>query len=103
MFYIASWFRATTHRSAAMPPRRRSGPVTVQVRDIFPPRVSTGLAAVGTPAGDAGPVALDLSWSPNTESDLAGYFVYRRDVTASQTNATRLNANPAPAPSFHDA
>jgi len=80
-----------------------SDPVTVQVRDTFPPKVPSGLAAVGTPASDAGPATIDLSWEPDTESDLAGYFVYRRDATAGQTTATRLNTSPVPVPSYHDA
>jgi hypothetical protein len=85
-----------------------SEPVTVQVRDTFPPKVPSGLAAVGTAASVGTPessevVAIDLSWEPDTENDLAGYFVYRRDATAGQTTATRLNTGAVPAPSFHDA
>ncbi len=45
---------------------------------------------------------LDLSWEANAEPDLAGYFVYRRDV-GTQAPAARLNAQPLPAPAFHDA
>lgn len=78
-----------------------SDPVTVEVRDTFPPQVPSGLAAIGTTEGEGAPSAIDLSWSANTESDLAGYFIYRRDVTASQGSAARLNA--ALAAAFHDA
>jgi len=52
--------------------------VTVDAKDGFPPGVPDGLAAVP----DAQAKAIDLSWTPDTEADLAGYVVYRRDVTA---------------------
>ena len=64
--------------------------VTVDVRDVFPPKRPEGLAVVlALPAqadsgvnapGSAGGLSLDLSWTPNTEPDLAGYNVYRRDL-----------------------
>jgi hypothetical protein len=53
-----------------------SGPVAVATTDTFPPGVPQGLVAVA----DAGSGAIDLSWSPNTESDLAAYHLYRRDT-----------------------
>ncbi|MGC2401955.1 MAG: fibronectin type III domain-containing protein [Acidobacteriaceae bacterium] len=50
--------------------------IEVATTDKFPPAVPEGLAAVGDSAGGA----IDLSWSPNRDNDLAGYRVYRRDV-----------------------
>jgi hypothetical protein len=44
--------------------------------DVFPPAIPQGLVAVA----DAGAGAIDLSWSPDSDSDLAAYHVYRRDV-----------------------
>ena len=61
-----------------------AGPFSSAVRiaavNVFPPGVPKGLAAVAT-AGEkgAGP-AIDLNWQPDTEADLAGYFVYRREA-----------------------
>ena len=52
--------------------------VTIDAKDVFPPAVPRGLAAVV----DAEAHAIDLSWLPDAASDLAGYIVYRRDVTA---------------------
>jgi len=52
--------------------------VTIDAKDVFPPAVPAGVVAVA----DAQGRAIDLSWTPDTDADLAGYVVYRRDVTA---------------------
>jgi hypothetical protein len=49
--------------------------IVVDTKDVFPPAVPTGLVAIAVP--DDG--AIDLSWEPNVESDLAGYSVYRSE------------------------
>ncbi len=53
--------------------------IEVATTDIFPPAVPQGLVAVA----DAATGAIDLSWTPDSDSDLAGYRVYRRDVQGS--------------------
>jgi hypothetical protein len=73
-----------------------SAAVTLDAKDVFPPQVPRELAAVA----DAQAHAIDLSWLPDGETDLAGYFVYRRDETAGGT-AERISG-PKPAPSFSD-
>ena len=56
-----------------------SVPAIVAPRDVFPPAVPQGLvAAVVSPEPNAAP-EVDLSWSINTETDLAGYHVYRSE------------------------
>lgn len=75
-----------------------SGIVSVEAKDVFPPRVPAGLAAVA----DAQAHAIDLSWTPDTEADLAGYVVYRRDLTAG-TGIERISPKvPVVPPSFED-
>jgi len=50
-----------------------SQPYEVIPRDIFPPARPKGLTALYT-AG-----AVELVWTANSEKDLAGYYVYRRE------------------------
>jgi hypothetical protein len=63
----------------------QSPAVQVATRDTFPPAAPTGLVAVPISAiMNNGTPEVDLSWSANTESDLARYRVYRRDVTGNR-------------------
>lgn len=55
-----------------------SQPASIDAKDVFPPAVPSGLVAVV----DRQAHAVDLSWTPDTAPDLAGYYVYRRDLTA---------------------
>ncbi len=52
--------------------------VSIAANDLFPPTVPENLAVVA----DAQARAMDLSWTPDSDEDIAGYIVYRRDVTA---------------------
>ncbi len=73
-----------------------SSPVTLVLRDIFPPAVPAGLEAVpgGTNPADR---SIDLSWTPDGDTDLAGYFVYRQQVASNGAFAGRpIRLNPAP-------
>lgn len=51
--------------------------VRLLVHDTFAPAQPTGLQAVFSGVGQQ--PFIDLSWAPNTESDLAGYNVYRHE------------------------
>jgi len=50
-----------------------SQPCALTPRDTFPPAAPANLSAISTAAG------VELIWNANTEPDLAGYNVYRRD------------------------
>jgi fibronectin type 3 domain-containing protein len=52
--------------------------IEVFVHDVFPPAAPAGLQAVASGVGQ--PPFVDLTWAPNTEADLAGYNVYRRQA-----------------------
>ncbi|HEY0757769.1 MAG TPA: hypothetical protein VGD59_00785 [Acidisarcina sp.] len=74
-----------------------SGIITVNTRDVFPPAVPSGLVSLNVPEERA----IDLSWSPDTERDLAGYVVYRR--LRGEEKPERISAELVVAPSFRDA
>jgi fibronectin type 3 domain-containing protein len=78
-----------------------SAPVRVEVLDVFPPAVPAGLAAIAIIGENGGEPAIDLSWQPDTEADLAGYIVYRREGSASWQRIS--TAQPVVGPAFHDA
>jgi hypothetical protein len=77
-----------------------SDSIRVEVRDIFPPAIPTGVAAVATLAQPGVETAIDLSWQPVTDADLAGYAVYRREGDGPWQRITP--AQPIIPPGFHD-
>jgi hypothetical protein len=78
-----------------------SAPIRVEAKDVFPPGVPTGLAAVATAANDTAKASIDLSWQPGTDTDLVGYIVYRRE---GEGDWKRISpAQPVAGPAFHDA
>jgi len=67
------------------------------VRDTFPPAVPSGLQAVFSSVGQK--PFIDLTWAPDTESDLAGYKVYRH---IAGTKAVAVSSNVVKAPAWRD-
>jgi hypothetical protein len=82
-------------------PGEISAAVRVDVEDVFPPVVPTGLAAVATPASSAAAAAIDLNWLPVTDRNLAGYVVYRREGDGTWVRVSP--EKPVAGPAFHDA
>ncbi len=80
-----------------------SAPIEVFAHDVFPPAVPNGLEAVYSGQFPGQQPSIDLTWNPDTDRDLAGYFVYRRTQDQPATAAIKLNPQPVPTPSFHDA
>ena len=78
-----------------------SVPIEVDVKDVFPPGVPTGLVAVASAGGNGTQPSIDLNWQANTDAELAGYIVYRRESGGEwqKISPEKLSVEPA----FHDA
>jgi hypothetical protein len=74
-----------------------SAPQKVFTNDIYPPGVPTGLQAVFSGPGQA--PFVDLLWAPDTDADLAGYNVYRREEGA---QPTKMNDGLVKTPAYRD-
>ena len=74
-----------------------TSPIKVFAHDTFPPAVPSGLQAVFSGVGQQ--PFIDLIWAPDTDADLAGYNVYRREE-----GGERRKANPelVKTPAFRD-
>ena len=66
-----------------------SEPIRVEVIDRFPPAVPRDLAAVAA----AEDKSIDLSWTPDTDADLAGYIVYRHSADSSTGSWERISGS----------
>ena len=72
--------------------------VSLVMTDTFPPAAPTGLATI--PGTQGNTPTIDLSWQPDTEADIAGYNVYRRE--GSSGGFRRINDKPVFGPAFSD-
>jgi len=74
-----------------------SQPVVVTPRDTFPPAAPQGVVSALLPGASAGTVVIDLSWSINVETDLAGYRVYRSEQEGARGHLLTPDLLPTPA------
>lgn len=74
-----------------------SAPAEIFTKDIYPPAQPVGLQAVFSSVGQK--PFVDLTWAPNSETDLAGYNVFRRTAGG---DWQKLNQKPTQVPSFRD-
>lgn len=77
-----------------------SAPTVLTAKDIFPPAAPQGVEAVSIAATNGAPPAIELTWTINSETDLAGYNVYRSEQ--SETPGQKLNSELLLAPTFRD-
>jgi hypothetical protein len=72
----------------------------VTPKDIFPPATPLGLVVALVPAQGGTPAHLELSWAISSETDIAGYNIYRSEQPGAP--GTRLNNQLLLAPAFSD-
>ncbi len=99
--YFYSVAVVTTVQRASQPPVEVLGAPSPEIKvvahDIFPPAVPSGLQAVASGVGQ--PPFVDLTWAPNTESDLAGYNIYRHEEGQP---AVKINTELVKTPAYRD-
>jgi len=74
-----------------------SAVVHIFAHDVFPPAVPSGLRAVFSGVGQQ--PFIDLIWAPDTDADLAGYNIYRREAGST---ATKINTDLVKVPALRD-
>ncbi len=96
-YYSAVWVTVANQPTGSEVEGDDSPEIKVLVRDIFPPAIPAGLQAVFSSVGQ--PNFIDLTWAPNTDADLAGYNIYRRDEGGTPA---KINSELAKIPTYRD-
>jgi len=74
-----------------------SEPASIAAVDVFPPAAPQGLVAAVLSGATPGSLVVDLSWSINIETDLAGYRVYRSEQEGTRGRLITPDLLPTPA------
>ena len=77
-----------------------SAPAALTATDIFPPAAPRDLEAVSVATTKETPASVELTWTVNTEPDLAGYNVYRSENP--EVPGQKLNSELLLVPTFRD-
>ncbi len=77
-----------------------SAPAVLTAKDTFPPAAPRDLEAVSVATTKETPASVELTWTINTEPDLAGYNVYRSENP--ETPGQKLNSELLLVPTFRD-
>jgi hypothetical protein len=78
-----------------------SRPAILTPKDTFPPAPPQDVVAAVLPGPSAGSSVVDISWTINLETDLAGYHVYRSEEQG--TRGQLVTAEALPTPAYRDA
>ena len=77
-----------------------SRPAILTPKDTFPPAAPQDIVATTLPGSSPGTSVVDLSWTINLETDVAGYRVYRSE--SENERGVLLTLGLLPTPSFSD-
>jgi hypothetical protein len=77
-----------------------SRPVIITPKDIYPPAPPQDVVGAVIPGSPPGTSAVELSWTINLETDLAGYRVYRSE--SEDEKGQLITPDLLPTPSFRD-
>ncbi len=95
-----TWFAASLAKGAHCWNRVIPGQRFSLAKDTFPPSAPQDVVAAALPGPSSGTFVVDLSWTINLETDMAGYRVYRSE--SENVRGQLVTPDLLPTPSFRD-